>query len=128
METQKKEESMTPKESVMKKSCPIKKFPMLILLAVALVGFIVLGYFALGKENRENSLSFIDDIVISNDTLLDETEDIEEQMEDLPQDLLDSEVVDTQEIDSSIEELDTQLEQLDNLESDFVLETFDVGL
>ncbi len=42
--------------------------------------------------------------------------------------IFDSEVVDTQEIDSSIDEIDEQLENLDTLDSDFSLEESDIGL
>ncbi|HRX43679.1 MAG TPA: hypothetical protein P5059_00295 [Candidatus Dojkabacteria bacterium] len=128
MEDKKKQESMTLKESVMKKSCPISKVPLLFLLALALIALVVMGYLLIGKESKEDDVSFLDSIVISNDTLLDQTDDIEEQLEDLPEDFLDSEVVDTQEIDSSIDEIDEQLENLDTLDSDFSLEESDIGL
>ena len=128
MEDKNKQESMTLKESVMKKSCPVKKVPMLILLGVTLVILVILGYFAIGKENREDALSFIDRILISNDTLLDETEDVEKEFSDLPEDFLDSEVVSTEEIDTSVEEIDKQLGELDSLDSDFELEESDIGL
>lgn len=128
MEDKNKQESMTLKESVMNKSCPIKKVPTLILLGVVLVILVVLGYFAIGKENREDALSFIDSILISNDTLLDETEDVEDELSDLPEDFLDSEAVSTEEIDSSVDEIDKQLEELDSLDSDFDLDEGDVGL
>ncbi len=128
MEDKKKQESMTLKESVMKDDNKRKNIPLLFLLAIALVALVVLGYFVIDKEAREDAVSFLDSIVISNDTQLNETEDIDEQLADLPEDFLDSEVVDTQEIDNSIEELDTQLEALDSLDSDFELESTDVGL
>lgn len=101
---------------------------MLFLLALALIALVVMGYLLIGKESKEDDVSFLDSIVISNDTLLDQTDDIEEQLEDLPEDFLDSEVVDTQEIDSSIDEIDEQLENLDTLDSDFSLEESDIGL
>ncbi len=66
----------------MKKSCPISKVPLLFLLALALIALVVMGYLLIGKESKEDDVSFLDSI-ISNDTLLDQTDDIEEQLEDL---------------------------------------------
>lgn len=128
MEDKKKQESMTLKESVTTKSCPVSKVPLLFLLALALIALVVLGYLLIGKEAKEDDVSFLDSIIISNDTLLDQTDDIEEQLEDLPEDFLESEVVDPEEIDSSIDEIDEQLENLDTLDSDFNLEESDIGL
>lgn len=73
----------------------LAKGPLLFLLALVLIALVVMGYLLIGREEKEDDVSFLDSIVISNDTLLDQTDDIEEQLEDLPEDFLDSEVVDT---------------------------------
>ena len=103
-----------------------KKPIFLIILGVLLVGGIVAVYFFIIR--KDNLLSFIDEIIISNDTYLTETEDIDEEITDLPEDFLDSEPVSTESVDTHVEELDAQLEELENLETDFNLDATDVGL
>jgi hypothetical protein len=104
----------------------IKKPILLIILGIILVGGIAAVYFFVIRE--ENLRSYIDEVIISNDTYLTETEDIDEEVTDLPEDFLDSQPVSTEEVDVSIEELDAQLEVLDNLETDFDLDAEDIGL
>lgn len=103
-----------------------KKPIFLIILGILLVGGIVAVYFFIIR--KDNLLSFIDEIIISNDTYLTETEDIDEEITDLPEDFLDSEPVSTESVDTYVEELDAQLEELENLETDFNLDATDVGL
>ena len=103
-----------------------KKPIFLIILGILLVGGIVAVYFFIIR--KDNLLSFIDEIIISNDTYLTETEDINEEITDLPEDFLDSEPVSTESVDTHVEELDAQLEELENLEADFNLDATDVGL
>lgn len=105
-----------------------KKTLLLVLLGIVLIGLIWLGYFVLDKERREDALSFIDTILLSNEASLDKTEDFEKQLPNLSEDFLDSETVSTEEIDDSLEDLDTQINALDDLDSDFELEDTDVGL
>lgn len=103
-----------------------KKPIFLIILGILLVGGIVAVYFFIIR--KDNLLSFIDEIIISNDTYLTETEDIDEEITDLPEDFLDSEPVSTESVDTYVEELDAQLEELENLDADFNLDATDVGL
>lgn len=103
-----------------------KKPIFLIILGILLVGGIVAVYFFIIR--KDNLLSFIDEIIISNDTYLTETEDIDEEITDLPEDFLDSEPVSTESVDTYVEELDAQLEGLENLDADFNLDATDVGL
>jgi hypothetical protein len=98
----------------------------LIILGILLVGGIAVVYsFVIRKDNLR---SYIDEVIISNDTYLTETEDIDEEVTDLPEDFLDSEPVSTEDVETTIEELDAQLEELDNLDADFNLDATDVGL
>ena len=103
-----------------------KKPIFLIILGILLVGGIVAVYFFIIR--KDNLLSFIDEIIISNDTYLTETEDIDEEITDLPEDFLDSKPVSTEGVDTYVEELDAQLEELENLDADFNLDATDVGL
>ncbi len=104
------------------------KVPFLILLGVVLVGLIVLGYFIVGKESREDALSFIDSILLSNEEYLNETENMDEEIPDLSEDFLEAEVVSTDEVDSAVDDLDEQIESLGNIDTDFELDEEDVGL
>jgi hypothetical protein len=98
----------------------------LIILGILLVGGIAAVYsFVIRKDNLR---SYIDEVIISNDTYLTKTEDIDEEVTDLPEDFLDSEPVSTEDVETTIEELDAQLEELDNLDADFNLDATDVGL
>jgi flagellar basal body-associated protein FliL len=126
MEDLKKQNEQMVGEGGVNKPKKKKKLALFVILGVLLVAGISAIYFFIIR--KENLLSFIDDIVISNDTYLTETEDIDEEMTDLPEDFLDSEPVSTEDVDTSIEELDAQLEELDNLDIDFSLDAADVGL
>jgi flagellar basal body-associated protein FliL len=99
---------------------------LLIILGILLVGGIAAVYFFVIR--KDNLRSYIDEVIISNDTYLTETEDIDEEVTDLPEDFLDSEPVSTEDVETTIEELDAQLEELDNLDADFNLDATDVGL
>ncbi len=110
-------------EDISKKT---KKPILLMILGILLVGGIVAVYlFAIREDNLR---SYVDEVIISNDTYLTETEDIDEEVTDLPDDFLDSEPVSTEEVDTSVDELDVLLEELDSLDTDFNLDATDIGL
>ena len=103
-----------------------KKPILLIILGILLVGGIVAVYFFVVR--KDNLRSYIDEVIISNDTYLTETEDIDEEVTNLPDDFLDSEPVSTEEVDTSVDELDALLDELDSLDTDFDLDAADIGL
>lgn len=62
------------------------------------------------------------------DTSFNETQDIEYQLLDLPEDYLTSESSNTNDIDNSINLIDEQLEELDNIENEMNISNDALGL
>lgn len=128
MEEIKEKGNEIPKVVIEEKSLQSKKFLYLVPLAIFMLALVILGFFWGRKESHDDFLTFIDNILLSNENNLNETDNIDKELLDLPEDFLESEVVQEEVADIALEELDQELKNLSNLESDFSLDTSDVGL
>jgi len=106
-----------------------KKKTLLLIIAIGIIIIaIVVGVVLVGMKNKDAELSSLDDAITSIESLFSDTEDIDNEMGDLPEDFLEAESVSTEEIDNSISDLDEQMDELDTLDEDYELESSDVGL
>jgi len=128
MEEIKEKVNEIPKVVTEVKSLQSKKFLYLLPLAIVMLALVILGYFWGRKESHDDLLTFIDNILLSNENNLNNTDNIDTELLDLPEDFLESEVVQEEVVDIALEELDEELKKLSSLESDFSLDTSDVGL
>lgn len=129
MEDIKEKVKEIPKVVTEEKPTKDKRFLYLFPIALLLLGLLLFSFFWSKEETRESMASFVDSILLSNETNLNQTDNIDDELPDLPEDFLEtSEVVEEEVVDTALEELDRELENISNLESDFTLDASDVGL
>jgi predicted PurR-regulated permease PerM len=102
------------------------KLPIILVIIGLLLVAIVLVVFVLNKSNSNTYL--IDEAQKTIDQLINETDNIEQGLSDLSDNLLDEENVTTDQVDKTLTELDQQIKELDGIENDLTLENSDVGL
>lgn len=91
---------------------------------VLVAGIVVVFLYA----ERNNRIASIDAAVTSIGDLLTNTEGINNEVADLPDNFLDAETVSTSDVDKAVSDIDSQLKSLDGLNADFDLQLSDVGL
>lgn len=91
---------------------------------VLVAGIVVVFLYA----ERNNRIASIDVAVTSIGDLLTNTEGINNEVADLPDNFLDAETVSTSDVDKAVSDIDSQLKSLDGLNADFDLQLSDVGL
>lgn len=129
MEDIKEKVKEIPKMITDEKLSKNKRFLYLFPIALLLLGLLLFSFFWSKEETRDSMISFVDSILLSNETHLNQTDNIDDELLDLPEDFLEtSEVIEEEVVDIALEELDRELENISNLESDFTLDASDVGL
>ncbi len=127
MEDTKLENSPVSTEPVVQNVAKGNKKKIWIILGIALV-VIISGIFVAFMLIKNSKLSLIDGAITSIEALFSETEDLDTEIGDLPENFLEAESVSTQDVDDAIDDLDFQIKELDSIELDFDLEAADVGL
>lgn len=122
MEETKMTEAVVSKE---KKNGRKALFISLGVLGLVLVAGIVVVFLYAERNNR---IASIDAAVTSIGDLLTNTEGINNEVADLPDNFLDAETVSTSDVDKAVSDIDSQLKSLDGLNADFDLQLSDVGL
>lgn len=99
-------------------------------ISFGILGLILIGgiVFVFLYTNKDTKIAAIDDTVTSIGDFLTNTEGIDKDVADLPENFLDAEVVSTTDVDKSVSNIDTQLKELDSLSTDFDIQTTDIGL
>ena len=116
-----------PVENVAGKKPKSKKTLVLLIVGIVLA-VLVLAVLIYAYIKKESPLTLINNAIVSVDTMLEDTGNLDGDLTDLPENLLDSDAVSEDDIDNSLTDLENQLDMVGGLDEDFDLDASDVGL